>query len=125
MKTTPGLYSRASSFYQPLQQWNVANVTTMEGMFYEASSFLTNAERLVQPLWTRDGFGGHPQYLERWKVLYTEAKRFNALVIGEHVRADRPKTDGSAAGVAVGVVAQVLTTPGLAGELSAFWWSAV
>ena len=52
--------------------------------------------------------------------MYRDAKRFNALVLGEHKRADRKKTDGSAAGVAVGVVAQVLTTPGLAGEIAAF-----
>ena len=39
---------------------------------------------------------------------------------GEHVRADRKKMDGSAAGVADGVVARVLTTPGLAGEIAAF-----
>jgi hypothetical protein len=52
--------------------------------------------------------------------MYKEAKRFNALVIGEHVRADREKTDGSAAGMAVGVVARKLTTPGLAGDHGLF-----
>ena len=51
--------------------------------------------------------------------MFKEGKRFNALVLGEHKRADREKTDGSAAGVAVGVVAQVLTIPGLAGEIAA------
>jgi len=52
--------------------------------------------------------------------MYKEAKRFNALVLGEHKRADRKKTDGSVVGVAVGAVAQVLTIPGLAGEIAAF-----
>jgi hypothetical protein len=52
--------------------------------------------------------------------MYRDAKRFNALVLGENKRADRKKTDGSTAGVAVGVVAQVLTMQGLAGEIAAF-----
>mgnify|MGYP003974330101 CR=1 FL=1 len=58
--------------------------------------------------------------LWQWKIWYKEAKRFNAIFIGEHVRADWEKTDGSAAGVAVGAVAQVLTTQGLADEIKAF-----
>jgi hypothetical protein len=45
---------------------------------------------------------------------------FRAVVMGENKRADRKKTDGSAAGVAVGVVAQVLTIPGLAGDIEGF-----
>ena len=45
---------------------------------------------------------------------------FRAVVIGENKRADREKTGGSAARVAVGVVAPVLTIPELAGEIEAF-----
>jgi hypothetical protein len=45
---------------------------------------------------------------------------FKAVVVGEHVRADREKTDGSAAGVAVGAIAQVLTSEYLAAEILAF-----
>ena len=29
----------ASAFNQPLEQWNVSNVTNMEKMFYKASAF--------------------------------------------------------------------------------------
>ena len=116
-----GMFWGASAFNQPLEQWNVSNVATMQGMFSNATAFHGNAENFSRPLWTSTDEEG----LMRWKVMYKEAKRFNALVIGEHARADRPKTDGSAAGVAVGVVAQVLTTPGLAGEISAFLLSSV
>jgi surface protein len=115
------MFNCAFSFNQPLEQWNVANVTTMQGMFSGANAFHGNAEDFSRPLWTSTG----EEDLGRWKVMYKEARRFNALVIGEHVRADRKKTDGSAAGVAVGVVARVLTTLGLAGEISAFLLSSV
>ena len=98
----------------------MANVTTVAYMFLGASAFFGNAEQFAQPVWTRDELGGELVKLERWKILYKEAKRFNSLVIGEHVRADQAKTDGSAAGVAVKVVAQVLTMPGLAGEITVF-----
>ena len=45
---------------------------------------------------------------------------FKAVFVGERVRADREKTDGSAAGVAVGAVAQVLTSEYLAAEILTF-----
>jgi hypothetical protein len=58
--------------------------------------------------------------LQRWKELYKRVMAFKAVVVGEHVRADREKTDGSAAGVAVGAIAQVLTSEYLAAEILAF-----
>jgi surface protein len=118
--TMEGMFRDASSFNQPLEQWNVTNVTTMYGMFSYASAFCNNAEGFAHPLWARGEVGDQSLYLERWKILYKEAKRFKAVVIGEHARADRPKTDGSAAGVAVGAVAQVLTMRGLAEEIESF-----
>ena len=94
----------------------MANVTTMAWMFSCATAFHQNADAFAQPLWTSTMKGD----LKQWQILFKEAKRFNALVLGEHKRADRKKMDGSAAGVAVGVVAQVLTMQGLAGEIAAF-----
>ena len=111
-----GLLRGRQRFNEDVSAWDVSKVTTMGGMFNGASAFHDNTEAFARPLWT----SAKKRDLVRWKVLYKEAKRFNALVIGEHVRADRKKTDGSAAGVAVGVVARVLTTPGLAGEMAAF-----
>ena len=109
------MFFRASAFNQPLDQWNVANVTTMYKMFLGASSFLDNAEQYPRPLWARNENAG----LQRWKELY-KLMAFKAVVVGEHVRADREKTDGSAAGVAVGAIAQVLTSEYLAAEILAF-----
>jgi surface protein len=101
----------ASAFNQPLEQWNVANVTTMEYMFRRAFAFHSNAEQCPRPYWVTN--------LQKWKMLY-KLMAFKAVVVGEHVRADREKTDGSAAGVAVGAVAQVLTSEYLAAEILAF-----
>ena len=121
LTTMESMFDGAYAFNQPLEQWNVANVTTMDRMFAGATAFHGNAEGFPRPLLTStDGEG-----LGRWKVVYKEAKRFNALVIGEHVRADRKRTDGSAARVAVGLVARVLTMPGLAGEIAAFLFCSV
>jgi surface protein len=113
--TMQEMFYGASSFNQPLEKWKVANVTTMQGMFQNASAFHTNAEMFVQPLWTST----KNDDLKRWQKWYS-VMSFRAVVIGENKRADREKTDGSVAGVAVGVVAQVLTIPGLAGEIEAF-----
>ena len=33
------MFYNASSFNQPLNNWNVSNVTDMDSMFYEATSF--------------------------------------------------------------------------------------
>ena len=110
------LFMNLRDFKEDISRWNVANMTTMEFMFYIATAFHQNADAFAQPLWTSTMKGD----LKQWQILFKEAKRFNALVLGEHKRADREKTDGSAAGVAVGVVAQVLTIPGLAGEIAAF-----
>ena len=33
------MFNRATSFNQPLNKWNVSNVTNMACMFYGASSF--------------------------------------------------------------------------------------
>ena len=111
------MFADASAFNQPLGQWNVANVTTMENMFLVASAFnRENAEQYPRPLWARNGSAG----LEQWKQSYKNVMAFNAVVLGEHVRADREKTDGSAAGVAVGAVAQVLTSEYLAAGILAF-----
>ena len=110
------MFLDASAFNQPLDQWNVANVTTMERMFYGASAYRVNAEQYPRPLWARNGSAG----LQQWKQLYKRVMPFKAVVLGEHVRADREKTDGSAAGVAVGAVAQVLTSEYLAAEILAF-----
>ena len=107
------MFSGASSFNQPLEQWNVANLTTMLWMFREASTCLgENNEQYPRPLWFRNGVVGL-----QW---YKYVMPFKAVVLGEHVRADREKTDGSAAGVAVGAVAQVLTSEYLAAEILAF-----
>jgi surface protein len=110
-----GMFRDASAFNQPLDQWNVGNVTTMEGMFFKASAYYVNAEQYPRPLWARNEKAG----LQRWKELY-KLMAFKAVVVGEHVRADREKTDGSAAGVAVGAIAQVLTSEYLAAEILAF-----
>ena len=37
--TMEGMFYDAISFNQPLNEWNVSNVTTMDGMFYDASDF--------------------------------------------------------------------------------------
>ena len=110
------MFHGASAFNQPLGQWNVANVTTMYSMFDDASAFHRNAEQYPQPLWARNGSAG----LQQWKQWYKRVMPFKAVVLGEHVRADREKTDGSAAGVAVGAIAQVLTSEYLAAEILAF-----
>ena len=34
-----GMFENARSFNQPLNKWNVSNVTNMEGMFNGATSF--------------------------------------------------------------------------------------
>ena len=34
-----GMFKNASSFNQPLNDWNVSNVTDMELIFHDASSF--------------------------------------------------------------------------------------
>ena len=106
-----GMFACASSFNQILEQWNVGNVTTMERMFDGASAFHINAEMVARPLWTST----KNDDLKRWQKWHS-VMSFRAVVIGENKRADREKTDGSAAGVA----AQVLTIPGLAGEIEAF-----
>jgi surface protein len=113
--TMKEMFWHASSFNQPLEQWDVANVTTMESMFYDAYAYYVNAEQYPRPLWARNDKAG----LQRWKELY-KLMAFKAVVVGEHVRADREKTDGSAAGVAVGAIAQVLTSEYLAAEILAF-----
>ena len=33
------MFTGATSFNQPLNNWNVSNVTDMDSMFYEATSF--------------------------------------------------------------------------------------
>jgi surface protein len=134
--TMERMFSDASSFNQPLEQWNVANVTTVNGMFLGASAFRKSADEFTQPLWVpsedndddyRDfvdhGVGNGQIGMGIKLVLnlenYVAAKRFNALVIGEHIRADRNKTDGSVTGIAYGMVARALTSPGLAREIEA------
>jgi len=114
--TLKRMFCNASSFNQPLDQWNVANVTTMFMMFLGASSYRVNAEQYPRPLWARNEKAG----LRQWKQLYKRVMPFKAVVLGEHVRADREKTDGSAAGVAVWAIAQVLTSEYLAAEILAF-----
>jgi hypothetical protein len=88
----------------------------MQGMFDDATAYHDNAEQYPRPLWARNESAG----LQRWKELYKRVMAFKAVVVGEHVRADREKTDGSAAGVAVGAIAQVLTSEYLAAEILAF-----
>ena len=34
-----GMFFEATSFNQPLNKWNVSKVTSMSGMFYDAESF--------------------------------------------------------------------------------------
>ena len=34
-----GIFEDATYFNEPLNKWNVSNVTNMEGMFYNATSF--------------------------------------------------------------------------------------
>ena len=52
--TMERMFYEASSFDQPLNEWNVSNVTTMECMFYEASSsFNLSTLECVQ----RDSYG--------------------------------------------------------------------
>ena len=72
----------------------MANVTTMDEMFCLARAYRDNAEQYSRPLWARNEEAG----LEQWKQSYKRVMAFKAVVLGEHVRADREKTDGSAAG---------------------------
>ena len=46
-----GMFFEASSFNQPLNDWNVSNVTSMASMFSHATSFTTSRSYVL--LWTR------------------------------------------------------------------------
>jgi hypothetical protein len=80
-----------------------------------------NAERLVRPEWTCVGFSGYPLYLEQWKVFYTETeKRFMSWSSGSMCVRTGRSYGRECGGVVVGVVAQVIITLGLAGEILAY-----
>ena len=44
--TWSSMFDGASSFNQPLNEWNVSNVTTMHGMFNEANFFQSTSQQL-------------------------------------------------------------------------------
>ncbi len=50
------MFSGATSFNQPLNNWDVSSVTNMSGMFYEATSFNQNISGWAEKSGRRTAF---------------------------------------------------------------------
>jgi surface protein len=116
------MFMSCQAFNQSLEDWDIGNVAHgvesggMHNMFDHADAFQANTEGYARPIWTTDYSnkeGLSAAHKNEWQLWFLQRKRvkgFKIVAAGEQVHADREKIDGTAAGVAVGAKAQVLTT---------------